>query len=222
MNTAGTIVCGSVKDKALTILYTVGSQLYDVFVLPGSYLLTWFAAVAPATALSFGITPGQPQGLLVIVLSLVCWLLLVITISLIWRVFRNGARIVNALVRTAWFRLGIAISTLKTSLLLKLRSLLVHRPAPNHSDSQTVDFDEWDMAVLDCISEQGPGFAVSARELAERVPMRLSRIQESLEKLSRFKMLDSVLSSTDGFDNYRLTEAGATFVSVWQRQEYRG
>ena len=190
--------------------------------MPGSYLLAWFATVAPATALTLGVTAGQPEDLQVVVLSLVCWILLIITISVVWQVFRDGLRVANAIVRTAWFRLSIAISTIKTRLLLKLRSLLAHRHAPDFSDSQTVDFDEWDMAVLDCISEQGPGFTLSAPELAARLPMRPSRIQESLEKLSRFKMLDSVIGSTDGFDNYRLTEAGATFVSVWQRQECRG
>ena len=222
METAGTIVCDIVMNKVLTTLDTVEPHLYAIFVMPGSYLLAWFATVAPATALTLGVTAGPPEGLAGVVLSLVCWILLIITISVVWQVFRDGLRVANAIVRTAWFRLSIAISTIKTRLLLKLRSLLAHRRAPDFSDSQTVDFDEWDMAVLDCISEQGPGFTLSAPELAARLPMRPSRIQESLEKLSRFKMLDSVIGSTDGFDNYRLTEAGATFVSVWQRQECRG
>ena len=165
---------------------------------------------------------ARHEDLQVVVLSLVCWLLLLILISVIWRVIRNVLREVNAIVRAAWFRLSIAISTLKTRLLLKLRTLLAYRRTANASEPQTVDFDEWDMAILDCISERGPGFALSAAELAARLPMRQSRIRDSLKKLSRFKMLDSVESPTDGLDNYRLTEAGVTFVSVWQRQEYRG
>jgi hypothetical protein len=31
-------------------------------------------------------------------------------------------------------------------------------------------------------------------------------------------MVDIVIGSTDGFDNYRLTPSGETFVSIWQRQ----
>ena len=209
-------------DQALTTLDTAGAELYAIFVMPGSYLLAWFATVAPVLALRLGITPGQPEDLQVVILSLVCWLLLIITISVVWRVIRNGLRVANAFVRAAWFRLSIGIGTLKTRLLLRLRSLLAYRSAANSSESQTVDFDEWDMAVLDCISEQGPGFALSAPELAARLPIRQSRIRDSLEKLGRCKMLDSFESRTDGLDNYRLTEAGATFVSVWQRQECRG
>ena len=209
-------------DQAFTFLDTVGAQLYAIFVMPGSYLLAWFATVAPATALRLGITPGQPEDLHLVVVSLVCWLLLVIAISFVWRLVRNGLQVVTAIVRAAWRRLSIAVRTLKTGLLLKLRSLLSYRRAADSSDSQSIDFDEWDMAVLDCISEQGPGSALSAPELAARLPMRQARIRDSLEKLGRLKMLDSAESPTDGVDNYRLTETGATFVSVWQRQEYRG
>ena len=209
-------------DQALTLLDTVGAQLYAVFVMPGTYLLAWFAAVAPATALRLGITSGQSDGLLVLVVSFVCWLLLFIAVSVLWRMLRSGLRFVSAMVRTAGYRLGIAIRSFKTGFLLKLRSLLLQRREPDKVDSDAVDFDEWDMAVLDAVSEQGPGFTLSAPELASRLRMRPAKIQERLEKLSRYKMLDSVIGSTDGFDNYRLTEAGATFVSVWQRREYRG
>jgi hypothetical protein len=31
-------------------------------------------------------------------------------------------------------------------------------------------------------------------------------------------MLDTVIGSTDGYDNFRLSPSGATFVAMWQRQ----
>lgn len=209
-------------DQAFTFLVTVGGQLYAIFVMPGAYLLSWFTAIAPVTALHLGITAGQTEGTEVIVLSLIFWLALMMVFSFIWRVVRNGVRLVNAVFRAAWFRLTVAIGTCKTRLLLALRSFLVARRTPDDSDKPTVEFDEWDMAVLDSVSEQGPGLTLSAPKLAERLHLRPSRIQQSLDKLSRNKMLDSVIGSTDGLDNYRLTEAGATLVSVWQRQESRG
>lgn len=209
-------------DQALTILDTVKDQLYAIFVMPGSLLLAWFTSVAPAKALSLGITGGQSEGLLVNVLSLFAWLLLAMAATAVLKVFRNGLRLANAIVRTTWFRMTIAISAMKTSLLLKLRSLLGQRGKLDHPEPRSVDFDEWDMAVLDSISEQGPGFTLSAPELAVHLSMRPSQIQARLEKLSHYKMLDSVIGSTDGYDNYRLTETGATFVSVWQRQERLG
>lgn len=103
-----------------------------------------------------------------------------------------------------------------------LRWLLPRRKTQSDLERAAVEFDELDLAVLDSVSEQGPGFTLSAPELAERLSLLPSRIQQSLEKLSRNKLLDSSIGSTDGFDNYYLTEAGATYVSIWQRQQSRG
>ena len=82
-----------------------------------------------------------------------------------------------------------------------------------------VEFDDLDLAVLRSASAQGPGFALSAPELAEKFRLRPAQVQRSLEKLSHNKMLDYVLGSTDGFDNYRLTDSGAAFFAMCQRQE---
>ncbi|MBT8092466.1 MAG: hypothetical protein KJN77_05460 [Gammaproteobacteria bacterium] len=209
-------------DQAFTLLGTVGDQLYAVFFMPGTYLLSGFVTIAPDTALQLGITAGQTKGTLPFVLSLISWLALMILLTVVWRAFRNWMRLLNALLRTAWFRLSQAIRNSKTRLLLTLRSLLPHRRTPANFEPPTVEFDELDMAVLDSVAEQGPGLTLSAPELAEQLSLLPSKIQLSLDKLDRNKMLYSVIGSTDGFDNYRLTEAGATFVSMWQRQESRG
>jgi len=209
-------------DQAFTFLHTYGELLYAVFIMPGTYLLSWFVAIAPVTALQLGITAGQTGGPLPFIVSLLSWLALMILLSIVWRVLRNWMRLVSAMIRTAWYRLTLATRLLKTRLLLMLRSLLPRRRTPAEFEPPAVEFDELDMAVLDSVSEQGPGLTLSAPELAERLSLLPSIIQQSLDKLSRNKMLDSVIGSTDGFENYRLTEAGATFVSMWQRQMFRG
>lgn len=209
-------------DQAFTFLSAVGELLYAVFLMPGAYLLSGFAAIAPVTALKLGITAGQTEGTLLIVVSLIFWFALMILLSVLWRILRNWMRIMSAMIRAAWFRLTLATRACKTRLLLMLRWFLPRRQTPAKFEPSTVEFDEFDMAVLDSVSERGPGFTMSAPELAERLSLLPSKIQQSLDKLSRNKMLDSVIGSTDGFDNYRLTEAGASYVSMWQRQESRG
>jgi hypothetical protein len=209
-------------DQAFTFLGAVGDLLYAVFLMPGTYLLSGLASVAPVTALKLGITAGQTEGTLLVVLSLLSWLALFVLLSIVWRILRNWTRYANAMIRTAWFRLTLVTRACKTRLLLLLRWFLPRRRTPVRVEPTTVEFDELDLAVLDSVSEQGPGFALSAPELAERLSLLPSKIQQSLDKLSRNKMLDSVIGSTDGFDNYRLTEAGASYVSMWQRQESRG
>ena len=82
-----------------------------------------------------------------------------------------------------------------------------------------VEFDDLDLAVLRQASALGPGLALSAPELAEQFTLRPAQVQRSLEKLSRNKMLDYVIGSTDGYDNYRMTDYGAAFLAMYQRQE---
>jgi DNA-binding PadR family transcriptional regulator len=48
--------------------------------------------------------------------------------------------------------------------------------------------------------------------------MRPAQVQRSLDKLRKYELVDSVIGSTDGFDNYRLTESGAFFLADWQRR----
>jgi RIO-like serine/threonine protein kinase len=84
-----------------------------------------------------------------------------------------------------------------------------------------IEFDDIDLAVLRTASAQGPGFALSAPELAEKFTMRPAQVQRSLDRLRQNKMLDSVIGSTDGYDNYRLTDSGFAFLAMLQRQQAR-
>jgi len=67
-----------------------------------------------------------------------------------------------------------------------------------------------------------PGFALSAPELAGQLTMRPAQVQRSLDKLRKYELVDSLIGSTDGFDNYRLTQSGAFFLADWQRRENGG
>lgn len=209
-------------DRITAYLDSFGSWLYGWFVAPGSFLLSKFAAVAPATAFDLGIEPGQTEGTTVIALSLASWLLLCIVCALAWGVLRNGVRLTIAMVLTAWHRLAVAATGFKTNVVLKLRSLVPARSAHRDATSPAVEFDDLDLAVLHSVSEQGPGYTLSAPELAEAMSLLPAQIQRSLDKLSRNNMLRSTIGSTDGFDNYCLSETGAAFVSMYQRQATRG
>lgn len=209
-------------DQLIAYLESFGDWLYGWFIAPGSYLLSKFAAVAPATAFDLGILPGQTEGRLVIALSLISWILLCFAFAFAWSVVRNALRVAIAMFLTAWHRMMIVAASYKTNLVLKLRSLFSRRPARLDDATPAVEFDDLDLEVLYSVSEQGPGFTLSAPELAEKMSLLPSRIQQSLDKLSKNNMLKPVIGSTDGFDNYRLSETGASFVSIWQRQQTRG
>jgi hypothetical protein len=44
-------------------------------------------------------------------------------------------------------------------------------------------------------------------------------LQQRLEKLRKYGLVDGALGETDGFDNYRLTRSGMAVVSMWHRQD---
>jgi len=190
----------------------------DIFVAPGEFMLSWFVEIAPVTAANSGVTANSATLMPAAVLSGVFWLLLFIAG---WRVFKflqDVLRNFDAAVRTIWYRLHQAIGSLKTRFVCKIRDALPRRRHSGIDASFEIDFDDLDLAVLRSVAARGPGFALSAPELAEKFRLRPSQVQRSLDKLRRNRMLDSVMGSTDGYDNYRLTQPGATFVAMWQRQ----
>jgi hypothetical protein len=205
-------------EHLLTILNNIGDAVYQAFMLPGEFLLSRFVAIAPVSAERFGIAGEMAGTKLPVVLSSLSWILLFVALWMFLWLLRSTARIAGTTIRVFYFRIYTAVCSFKTKLILKVRELLPQRKPAELSPIPMVEFDDLDLAVLRSASARGPGFALSAPELADEFTMRPSQIQCSLDKLSRNKMLDHVIGSTDGFDNYRLTDAGAAFVAMWKRR----
>lgn len=149
---------------------------------------------------------------------LVAALVTILAVALIvLYVYRNTARFVGAVVRTAIYRGSQGLGSLKTSLVCKLRNIFPHRAGAAVADIPQVDFDDLDIAVLNAAAALSPGFTISAPELAERFRLRPAVVQRSLSKLCTNRMLEFVIGSTEGFDNYKLTQLGTAFMSTWQR-----
>ncbi len=111
----------------LMTLDDLGNAIYDVFLLPGDFLLLQFVAQAPTLALSLGIDADSDVVLLSAVLSLPIWLLLV---GVVWKLFRflqNVWRSVTAAYRTVVFGVSLRIRSFKTKLLCGLLKLLPRR-----------------------------------------------------------------------------------------------
>lgn len=152
---------------------------------------------------------APPQVLVAVLVSIV-----VVAVIVLY-VYRNVARFVSAVVRTAMFRGAQGLGSLKTSLVCKLRNLFPHRAGTKTAEIPQVEFDDLDLAVLGVTATLGPGFAISAPELAGRFSLRPAQVQRSLSKLCANRMLESVIGSTEGFDNYRLTPMGTAFMNNW-------
>ncbi len=202
-----------------TILRQFGNAVYNIFVLPGDFLLSQFAAHAPRVAAKLGFVGDDQSDMLLVVLSLLIWFLLAVVVMKILRLWQNFVRISSAMIKTISFRNSLATRNLKMRLMCRLRRLIPRRS--NRVDAvREVEFDDLDLAVLRSTAACGPGFTTSAPELADQLPLRPAQIQRSLDKLSSNKMLDRATGSTDGFETYRLSQSGAFLMAMlWQRKE---
>ena len=202
----------------LTSLKNLSVALRDMFLAPGDFLLAQYLQHAPLSAARAGIAHDADTLVLSSVVSLFFWL---IVLFALWRVVRlcgDFIRTVGAVLLTIRYKVGYVVGGWKTRFVIRFRERFPPREQSGIEAVPEIDFDDLDLAVLQSAAAGGPAFALSAPELAEKFRMRPAQVQKSLERLRKNRMVDIVIGSTDGFQNYRLTPTGETFVSIWQRQ----
>lgn len=200
------------------VLQGIAEMLYGFLVLPGNVLLSTLTTHFPGLANGMGIEGEAGNQSQLLFTSLGLWVLFAVICWLVYRLCKDFARIGLAFFHTLLHRASQGIGNLKTALVCKLRERFPVRRSNRTSTVPTLELDDLDFAVLQTVSELGPGFTMSAPELAEKFSRRPAQIQRSLDRLFHTRMLDSAIGSTDGFDNYRLTDSGAQFVAMWQRR----
>jgi hypothetical protein len=195
-----------------------GALLRELYFAPGDFVLSSFAEMAPVTAANWGVAAGGDAVVQAAVASGFFWLLLAIVAWRLYRYCQSFLRNLVAVFHTAWYRSRQAVGGLKTRVVCRLREFVPGRHDDGIDAVPEIDFDDLDLAVLRSAAARGPGLAMSAPEIAEKFKLRPSQVQRSVDKLHRNKMLDTVIGSTDGYGNFRLSPSGATFVAMWQRQ----
>ena len=205
-------------DDFLTLLRDTGNATYNAFAWPGEHALLQLGNIAPDLA-AYMSTPTN-NTTAVVILSLIYWYLVIVLATIFVRACRNVARILTATARTIAFRIILEACNAKTRVVCRLRQRLRWgNAAQDDVEAPSVEFDKLDLAILKTTVVKGPGFAVSAPELAEQFSLRPAQIQRSLDKLCSNAMIATVIGSTEGFDNYRLTDSGNAFVGMWARQK---
>lgn len=205
-------------DELKLILEGVAEALYSFLVLPGNVLLSALTTHFPGLANGMGIVGDAGTQTQLMLTSLGLWLLFALLCWLVLRICKDFLRVAIAVFHTLVHRTSQGIGNLKTAIVCKLRGLSPVRRPRRRSTEPTLEFDDLDLAILRSVSDLGPGFTMSAPELAEKFTRRPAQIQRSLDRLFETRMLDSAIGSTDGFDNYRLTDSGAQFIAMWQRR----
>ena len=199
------------------LLEDAGIRLYELYISPVTWVMSTLASHAPGLVDNPGVVAGDEVRLWPIILASLMWILLAFAVLKIVSLIKNGIRITEAWIRLILFRVSLAVRGYKTKLVCTLRQWLPHRRSSGISVVPEIDMDEIDMAVLRAMSARGPGFATSAPDLAEEFRLRPSQVQRRLDKLRKSNMLEDVIGTTDGYDNYRLTNSGFTFLAMWNR-----
>ena len=202
----------------LSTLREFGTLVREIYLVPGDFVLSKFAELAPVTATNWGISAGSDSIVQAAVISAIFWILMSIIAWRLYRYCQSFVRNFIAVLHTAWYRGRQAAGSLKTRIVCGLREFVPQREEHGIDAIPEIDFDDLDLAVLRSAAARGPGLATSAPEIAEKFKLRPSQVQRSIDKLRRNKMLDTVIGTTDGYDNFRLSPSGATFVAMWQRQ----
>jgi len=202
-------------DQSLTIVAGYASAVYRGILIPGEILLSWIEAIAPQTAAIM--TTGKGGAITLLILTLLAWTLFVVAGLLLSRLCRKIAWQISALIRVFIYRVKMFVGDMKTRLIWKYREYFPHKTTETESVSQA-QFDDLDIAVLASVSHVGPGMATSAPELAEKYKLRPAQIQDRLDRLAQNHMLRSVIGSTDGYENYRLTDSGLALIAMCERQ----
>ena len=200
------------------ILDAAGNRAYEAFISPVTWLLTVLSSHVPALLDELSSSAASGTSLWPLVVALLIWCTFLFVVWRIGVLVRNTIRVVGAWIRLVRFRISLAVRGFKTKVVCTLMRWIPRRSSSGMSVVPDIEMDDLDMAVLQTLSVRGPGFAVSAPDLAEEFRMRPAQIQRRLDRLCERKMLEDVIGSTDGYDNYRLTNIGVTFLTVWNRQ----
>jgi len=206
-------------DRLLKILASVFDSVYLVFMTPGEWLASMSILYAPSLAASLGISAEESTVLAPLILSILSWTIIALLGRRLLYSLRGLLKAIGVMIMRVKFRTLIALHSFTTT--LGLESLMWWKDSSPEKEPEKLSLNRLDLMVLKLAKAAGPGFALSAPELAGRMNLRPAQIQECLDKLSQNSLLDFTRGSTDGYENYRLNETGAYILTMWQEYQAR-
>ena len=189
--------------KWLTNLHVLDKTIYDLFLLPGTFVTSQIGAHAPELALKLGIGIEGNWVMLPAFVSLLVWSL---SVTLAWKT-----------VKAVSLRIFYGILNFKTFLVCKWQELKRRRLMSLPISIPDVELDDLDIAVLNFGMTLSPGLALTEAEQSGDLTQPPEQVQRSLDKLRKHGLVDGTTGTTDGFDNYCLTRSGAYLLTMWQQ-----
>jgi hypothetical protein len=188
---------------------------------PGEWLTSRLLEYAPSLAQSLGISPDGNAIIAPLVLTILSWTIALLLLRQLRYPLRRLMKAVGVVIMRFRYRALIAVYNFKTMVGGEPDAAGSSEDADGESQSEGFKLSRLDLIVLNLAKTLGPGFALSAPELANRLNLRPHQIQECLEKLSRHSLIDHTTIMTDGFENYRLNETGSYVLTMWEEHRAR-
>ena len=206
-------------DRLPKILNSVIDTIYVVFMAPGEWLASKSIEHAPSLATMVGISAEESTVLAPLILSILCWTIIALLVRQLLYSLRGLLNAIGDMTMRLKFRTLIALRSFMKK--LGLDRLMWWKDSDPEQEPQKLSLSRLDLMVLELAKAAGPGFALSAPELAGRMNLRPAQIQECLDKLSENNLLDFTRDTTDGYENYRLNETGTYILTMWQQYQAR-
>jgi hypothetical protein len=184
----------------------------DALLLPGDLVLNVLLSDAPGLMHRLGADSAGNSQVVSVVLSILFWLLVVWALWILLGLIRRIAWYTRAAIQIIAFRITLGLHNFRLKLHRALQRLTLRRLSGNGSELAEVHFNDLDLAVLRSSGRLGPGFATSAPDLAAELSLRPAQVQQSLDKLRKYRMLDIATGSSDGFHNYHVSRSGFLFL----------
>ncbi len=208
-------------DRLLKIVDSFIDTAYVVFMTPGEWLVSKIFEHAPSLAASIGISAEESTLLAPLILTILSWTIAALLLRRLLYPLRGLMKAVGVVIMRVRYRTLIALHGLKTMFASDPDSVDRRRDADGEEQAEEFKLNRLDLIVLKLAKTLGPGFALSAPGLANRLNLGPHQIQECLEKLSRHSLIDHTTVMTDGYENYRLNNTGSYVLTMWEQHRAR-
>jgi hypothetical protein len=192
----------------------------DALLLPGDLMLNMLLSQMPTLIHRLGVESDNNSQIVSVAISVLFWLLVVWVLWILLGLLRRIAWYAKVAIRIAAFRMSLGLHNLQVKLRRGFQHITPRRWSSSGSELAEVHFDDLDLAVLRSSGRLGPGFATSAPDLAAELSLRPAQVQQSLDKLRKYRMLDIATGSSDGFHNYHVSRSGFLFLKSWLQQAH--
>ena len=190
-----------------------GQHLYQLFFLPGEYLLLLASTYAPELADRLGSGLLDPRGDLSQVLSALIWLALFLSIGPVRHRIKMYFRMLSEFLKVVRYSIRARIHVTRPMRRSFLKRISMGHMCGDIEVTAEADLSELDVAVLEAEAELSPGFSHTAPDIAALLSVRPGQAQESLDKLKKLDLISDSFGTQDGFSGYQITESGRFIVT---------